>query len=102
MILTHQIKPALFFQSLIYESPGTILFLIHLTFAIIGATTWAVQQTFVTCRQGTDARSLSQDALTTLGTNLLKTARTILDAYKKSIQGGNGWLVNIGAQLMHS
>ncbi|GAJ06003.1 unnamed protein product, partial [marine sediment metagenome] len=76
--------------------------LIHLALTIVGATTWAVQQTFVTCRQGTDASSLSQDALTTLCANLLKTARIILDAYEKSIQCWNDRLVNIGTQLMHS
>src|SRR4030042_4811124 len=100
MMFTHQIKSSLFFQSLIYESPGTVLFFIHLALTVIGAATWAVEQTFVTCRQRTNARRLSQDALTALDTDFLKTAGTILDTYEESIQRGNSWLVKIGAQLL--
>jgi hypothetical protein len=87
---------------MIYESPGTVLFLVHLAFAVISAATRAVQQTFVACRQGTNARSLPQDASTTLGANLSKTAWTILHTYKKGIECGDDWLVNIRAQFMHS
>src|SRR4030042_2946126 len=59
MIFPHQIEPALFFQSLINKSPGTILLLVHLTFALVGPSTGTIEQTLVAGGDVTNIRCLA-------------------------------------------
>jgi len=55
LVLPHQIKPTLLFQTLIDKGPGAILVLVNFTLAIIGPTTGSVQKVLVAGSDGTNA-----------------------------------------------
>ena len=101
LILSHQIKPVLLFQSLIDESPSTILFFIDLPLAIIGATAGTIDQPLVAGSDGTDTGSFTEKTLTTLGTSLTEVARTVFHSYEKSIYCRNDRFVYIEVHPVH-
>jgi len=72
MVSAHQIKPVLLFQPLINESPGTILFLVYLALAVVGAAAGTIYQTLVAGGDRTDASRFTEDAVATLGADLVK------------------------------
>ena len=95
LILPHQVKPVLLFQSLIDESPGTILFFIDFALAIIGATAGTIDQPLVAGSDRTDTGSFAEKTLTALGASLTKVARTLFHGYEKSIHCRNNWFAYV-------
>src|SRR4030043_1844370 len=63
LILTYQVEPVLLLQSVVDKCPGAVFFFIHLTFAVVGATTGAVDQPFVAGSNRADTGGFAKQAL---------------------------------------
>ena len=89
LVPSHSVQLALILEAFVDQGPHAILIRVYLAFAIVGAPARTIDQPLVTTGHGTQPPGISQDAISALGTDLLKEAHPSLLPDKEGIQGGN-------------